>query len=186
MWHFLAFLKIVAQIYGQNSTLYIWDVKFTKLKLSKHAYFFFIPVKVQSPQHVFAKVGSVGRECVLPTPWLCEVWKLLVFWICSHLLWEPFKIWFFFFFFSSWLQIDLEPEGRVYVIIDLSGSSGEGRAFQYFILLFCEWDLQGSLQWKCLKKCVLISSNLYKLKLKWAPFVLCLWVNKQLLFVLPC
>lgn len=28
--------------------------------------------------------------------------------------------------FSS-LQIDLEPEGRVYVIIDLSGSSGEGR-----------------------------------------------------------
>lgn len=28
--------------------------------------------------------------------------------------------------FSS-LQIDLEPEGKVYVIIDLSGSSGEGR-----------------------------------------------------------
>lgn len=67
----------------------------------------------------------------------------------------------FFFFFSSWLQIDLEPEGRVYVIIDLSGSSGEGRDFQYFILLFHEWNLQGSLPWKYLKRCVLISSNLY-------------------------
>lgn len=30
------------------------------------------------------------------------------------------------------LQIDLEPEGRVYVVIDLSGSSGEGKVAQFY------------------------------------------------------
>lgn len=30
-------------------------------------------------------------------------------------------------FVSLRLQIDLEPEGRVYVVIDLSGSSSEGK-----------------------------------------------------------
>lgn len=131
----------------QNSTLHIWYVKFTELKLSKHAHFFFIPVKVQGPQHLFAKGGSVGSECVLPTPWLHEVWKLLVSW-CAVICFGSHSKFVFFFFFSSWLQIDLEPEGRVYVIIDLSGSSGEGRDFKCFILLFHEWNLQGSLQWK--------------------------------------
>lgn len=36
----------------------------------------------------------------------------------------------FFLFYSSLpfsLQIDLEPEGKVYVVIDLSGSSSEGK-----------------------------------------------------------
>lgn len=37
----------------------------------------------------------------------------------SHVLTDPLSF--------SYLQIDLEPEGKVYVIIDLSGSSGEGR-----------------------------------------------------------
>lgn len=33
------------------------------------------------------------------------------------------------------LQIDLEPEGRVYVIIDLSGSSGEGKTVGFYHIL---------------------------------------------------
>lgn len=43
------------------------------------------------------------------------------------------NVFFFMMLFSDWfllvscLQIDLEPEGKVYVIIDLSGSSSEGK-----------------------------------------------------------
>ena len=37
--------------------------------------------------------------------------------------------------FEDW--IDLEPEGKVYVIIDLSGSSGEGRVPPLALVLFC-------------------------------------------------
>lgn len=36
--------------------------------------------------------------------------------------------WFVSSFFS--VQIDLEPEGKVYVIIDLSGSSSEGETLE--------------------------------------------------------
>lgn len=35
-----------------------------------------------------------------------------------------------FLFCVSSLQIDLEPEGKVYVIIDLSGSSSEGETLE--------------------------------------------------------
>lgn len=36
--------------------------------------------------------------------------------------------------FSLSVQIDLEPEGKVYVVIDLSGSSTEGKTMQYTLL----------------------------------------------------
>lgn len=35
------------------------------------------------------------------------------------------------------LQIDLEPEGKVFVIIDLTGSSSEGKVIPLFIMLAC-------------------------------------------------
>lgn len=34
--------------------------------------------------------------------------------------------------------------------------------------------------------CADVLLNMYELKLKWTHFDLCLWVNKQLDFILPC
>lgn len=61
-----------------------------------------------------------AAECMELLLWLqqsrVEIWTLE---LPTRALTDPLS-------FSS-LQIDLEPEGKVYVIIDLSGSSGEGR-----------------------------------------------------------
>lgn len=61
-----------------------------------------------------------AAECMELLLWLqqfrVEIWTLE---LPARALTDPLS-------FSS-LQIDLEPEGKVYVIIDLSGSSGEGR-----------------------------------------------------------
>lgn len=93
-----------------------------------------------------------------------------------------------FFLILSWLQIDLEPEGRVYVIIDLSGSSGEGRAFQYFILFFHEWILPRASAMGVLEEvlCQYHLQSVWTQVKKNAFWCICLWVNEQLQVILPC